>query len=97
VSIKKNYLEVLSNTTKNLGESEYSVAPLKTTVALHVTGDSKIIVGASGGETKVVVMDISGKHLMDYHLDNNNKPLWRGTPTFRLEIFALHYFLMFHG
>jgi hypothetical protein len=28
-----------------------------------------------------VVMDISGKHLMDYHLDNNNKPLWRGTPT----------------
>jgi hypothetical protein len=33
------------------------------------------------GQTKVVVMDISGKHLMDYHLGNNNKPLWRGTPT----------------
>ena len=86
VSIKKNYLKVLSNTTKNLEKSKYSVAPLKTTVALHVTGDNKIIVGASGGlsyrgQTKVVVMDISGKHLMDYHLDNNNKPLWRGTPT----------------
>jgi hypothetical protein len=39
VSIKKKYLKVLSNTTKNLEKSKYSVAPLKTTVALHVTGD----------------------------------------------------------
>jgi hypothetical protein len=37
VSIKKKYLKVLSNTTKNLEKSKYSVAPLKTTVALHVT------------------------------------------------------------
>lgn len=86
VSIKKNNLKVLSNTEKNLHKSKYSVAPLRTTAALHVTRDNKIIVGASGGQsnrgqTKVVVMDISGKHLMEYHLVNNNKYIWSGTPT----------------
>lgn len=86
VSIKKKYLKVLSATEKNLQKTKYSVAPLRTTAALHVTSDNKIIVGASGvlsgrRQTKVVVMDVSGKHLMDYHLVNNNKPIWSGTPT----------------
>lgn len=66
---------------KKLEKSKYSVAPLKTTAALHITSDGKIIVGATEnylytGEKKIIVMNLDGQHIKTYSVDNNKKPLF---------------------
>ncbi|VDI76294.1 Hypothetical predicted protein [Mytilus galloprovincialis] len=71
---------------KKIVKSKYSVAPLKTTAALHITRDGKVIVGANcafTGEKKIIVMNLNGEHTKTYRVDNNKKLLFEddSTPT----------------
>ncbi|CAC5401347.1 PGAM5 [Mytilus coruscus] len=80
LSTEESVLRTLSAENK-LEESKYSVAPLKTTAALHITSDGKIIVGATEdylytGERNIIVMNLNGEHIKTYSVDNNKKPLF---------------------
>ncbi|XP_052065029.1 uncharacterized protein LOC127704845 [Mytilus californianus] len=71
---------------KKLEKSKYSVAPLKTTAALHITSEGEIIVGATEdylytGDTQIIVMNLYGKHIKKYSVDNNKKPLFEDDST----------------
>ncbi|XP_071123493.1 uncharacterized protein [Mytilus edulis] len=89
LSTQETVLRTLSTENK-LEESKYSVAPLKTTAALHITSDGKIIVGATDkylntGGKKVIVMNLNGQHIKTYSVDNNKKPLFKdGSTPFKI-------------
>ncbi|CAC5403124.1 unnamed protein product [Mytilus coruscus] len=86
LSTEDTVLRTLSAENK-LEESKYSVAPLKTTAALHITSDGKIIVSATEyclyelGKKKIIVMNLNGEHIKTYSVDNNKKPLFEYDST----------------
>lgn len=76
-------LQICSQKTGQVQKSQYSVAPLQT-IAVHVSKDSKILVGARErgpilpvkGPRQVIMMDLDGRKENVYQYDSKNQPLF---------------------
>ena len=76
-------LQICSQKTGQVQKSQYSVAPLQT-IAVHVSKDSKILVGARErgpplpvkGPRQVIMMDMDGRREHVYQYDSKNQPLF---------------------
>ncbi|CAC5407881.1 unnamed protein product [Mytilus coruscus] len=91
LSLKKSNLCIFQPETGKLVSSKYTVAPLFSNSALHISKNKKIIVGAKedgpimfppNGPRKVIVMNMEGEHEMTYYLDNKGRPIF--TLPFRI-------------
>ena len=76
-------LQICSQKTGQVQKSQYNVAPLQT-IAVHVSKDSKILVGARErgpplpvkGPRQVIMMDMDGRKENVYQYDSKNQPLF---------------------
>jgi hypothetical protein len=76
-------LQICSQKTGQVQKSQYSVTPLQT-IAVHVSKDSKILVGAREigpplpvkGPRQVIMMDMDGRRKHVYQYDSKNQPLF---------------------
>ena len=76
-------LQICSQKTGQVQKSQYNVAPLQT-IAVHVSKDSKILVGAKEigpplpvkGPRQVIMMDMDGRKEHVYQYDSKNQPLF---------------------
>ncbi|CAG2249104.1 unnamed protein product [Mytilus edulis] len=84
LSTKESSLKILSCSTRKVEPTKYSVSPL-ITIAVHVTGDQRILVGAREDQPKpfpvngprlLIVLNIDGKKEKAYHIDNKGKPIF---------------------
>ncbi|CAC5418608.1 unnamed protein product [Mytilus coruscus] len=84
MSTMESNLKILSFRSTKIDTTKYSVNPL-ITLAVHVTNDHKIIVGARENQTnsfpvngprQVIMMNIDGKKEIVYHKDNKGKPIF---------------------
>ncbi|VDI83845.1 Hypothetical predicted protein [Mytilus galloprovincialis] len=78
LSTEETALRTISAENK-LEKSKYSVAPLKTTGALHITSDGNIIVGVTdkyvySREDNIIVMNLYGEHIKSYRVYNSKQP-----------------------
>jgi hypothetical protein len=76
-------LQICSQKTGHVQKSQYNVAPLQT-IAVHVSKDNKILVGAKEigpplpvkGPRQVIMMDMVGRRENVYEYDSKNQPLF---------------------
>jgi hypothetical protein len=76
-------LQICSQKTGQVQKSQYNVAPLQT-IAVHVSKDSKILVGARErgpplpvkGPRQVIMMDMDGRRENVYQYDSKDQPLF---------------------
>ncbi|XP_071161630.1 uncharacterized protein [Mytilus edulis] len=84
LSTKESNLKTISCSSSKVEPTKYSVTPL-ITLAVHVTSDHKILVGARENQTnpyhvsgtrQVIMMNMDGTIEKVYHTDNKGKPIF---------------------
>ncbi|CAC5418603.1 TRIM71 [Mytilus coruscus] len=90
LSTKESNLQIISYSSSKVGQTRYSVTPL-IILAVHVTRDHKILVGARenqpksfpvNGPRQVIMMNMDGKKDEVYQTDNKGKLIF--TVPFRI-------------